>query len=121
MLHPSHNLLSKIRKPLQLVIHSAVVLVLVGNFWVTASCSKRGDNEQSSIAAQTSGPKWEGHLIRRPGNTPEDAKVYLVKDGKKHWVVSGDWLKQNGYKFPEDVQIISAGELAQLPEGEPYQ
>lgn len=61
---------------------------------------------------------WEGQLIRRPGPTPEDGKIFLVKDGERHWVMSGDWLKLHGYRLPDDVRVISASELAQMPEGE---
>src|SRR3954447_26772773 len=61
--------------------------------------------------------KWNGKLVRRPGSTSEDAKVYLVRDGQKHWVLSSAWMKRNGYKWPDDVNQISAEDLAQIPTG----
>lgn len=76
-----------------------------------ASCSPSSGPAPAAVSG------WEGHLVRRPGGTPEDGKVYLVKDGKKHWVVSADWLKEHGYNFPGDVTVISAQELAQIPDG----
>jgi hypothetical protein len=102
----------------------AVLPVLAGIVFLTISCSRPGTDEhsaQNSAAAQLQASKWEGQLIRRPGSTAEDGKVYLVKEGKKHWVVTADWLKAHGYKFPEDVHVISAEDLGQVPEGEAVQ
>ena len=65
--------------------------------------------------------KWEGKLVRRPGTTDEDGKVYLVQGGKRRWVVSSAWLKAHGFRFPEDVSIIPAEELAAIPVGEVIQ
>jgi hypothetical protein len=101
-----------------------VLLVLAGIVFLMASCSRPGADEhppQNSVANQPQASKWEGKLIRRPGPTVEDSKVYLVKDGKKHWVVTPDWLKANGYKFPDDVHVISADDLSQVPDGEAVQ
>ena len=42
----------------------------------------------------------------------------MVKGGTKHWVVSGEWLKTHGYKFPEDVKVISTEELDAIPVGD---
>jgi hypothetical protein len=65
---------------------------------------------------------WEGSLIRRPGDgTADGEKVYLVRNGKKCWVVSAEWLGSHGYRFPEDVKVVSAKELAGIPPGEPLQ
>lgn len=84
-------------------------------------CSQCVEPVQSNSAAQVPALKWEGRLIRRPGASVEDGKVYLVKDGIKHWVVSAHWLKQHGYNFPADVQLVSAQDLATIPEGNPIQ
>jgi hypothetical protein len=61
--------------------------------------------------------KYDKKLVRRPGSTPEDGKVYVVKDGKKFWVLSGEWMKKNGYKWPDDVMEISASDLDSIPLG----
>ena len=95
----------------------AVALLLGG-------CSDSATKEKlarESAVIQPTISKWEGQLVRRPGTAPEDGKVFLVKDGKKHWVITGDWLKLHGYKFPDDVHVISAAELAQIPEAEVIQ
>jgi hypothetical protein len=71
-----------------------------------------------SVSAAT---KYEKKLIRRPGSSPEDGKVYVVRDGRKSWVLSGDWMKKNGYKWPDDVMEIPASDLDSIPLGEPIQ
>lgn len=64
---------------------------------------------------------YEGHLVRRPGSTPEDAKVYVVQNGQRRWVTSVDEIRKLGYKWPGDVKEIPAAELEAIPSGEPIQ
>lgn len=66
-------------------------------------------------------PSFEHRMIRRTGNTPEDAKVYVVEGGKKHWVVNATWFATHGYHFPGDVQVIPVGDFAAIPTGDPIQ
>jgi hypothetical protein len=56
-------------------------------------------------------------LARRPGSTPEDEKVYIVKDGVKHWVPDRQWIIENGFRWPGDVKVIPARELDAIPTG----
>jgi len=63
----------------------------------------------------------DGQLVRRPGSSIEDSKIYLVRGGEKHWVVDGHWLTSHGYKWPEDIHTIPAADLAPIPEGAPIQ
>ena len=65
--------------------------------------------------------RYENKLIRRPGATPEDGKVYVVKEGKKRWVVNASWFPAHGFTFPGDVQEISVAEFDSIPTGEPIQ
>jgi hypothetical protein len=58
-----------------------------------------------------------GWLARRPGSTPEDEKVYIVKDGVKHWVPDRQWIIENGFRWPGDVKVIPARELDAIPTG----
>jgi SAM-dependent methyltransferase len=62
---------------------------------------------------------YEGKLVRRAGDTPEDVKVYLVRGGRKHWVISGGWVIANGFRWPEDVNIIPSADLLRIPTGDP--
>lgn len=63
---------------------------------------------------------YEGQLVRRPGNTPEDIKVYIVRNGVKHWITDKRWIVQNGFRWPEDVKVIPAEDLDPIPNGEPF-
>jgi 2-polyprenyl-3-methyl-5-hydroxy-6-metoxy-1,4-benzoquinol methylase len=54
---------------------------------------------------------FEGCLVRRPGETYEDIKVYFVENGRKRWVTTADWIIAKGMKWPTDVRFITAEEL----------
>ena len=75
------------------------------------------------VATATPAPvsQYEKKLVRRPGKGVEDGKVYVVQNGKKRWVVNASWFAANGYKFPAEVNEISAAELDAIPTGEPIQ
>jgi hypothetical protein len=84
--------------------------------------------ESSSTPVQTSASTsaagagvYEGKLVRRPGTTPEDGKVYLIEKGKKRWVIDSRWLSSHGFRFPEDVNEIPAAALDAIPGGDPIQ
>jgi hypothetical protein len=100
---------------------SAVAFSLIIGFGIVG-CSppdtaKKSETKMASPNDAAS--KWEGSLIKRPaGPTAEDAKVYLVRGGKRCWVLSGDWIRSHGYKWPDDVKEIPADELASIPLGE---
>jgi len=47
----------------------------------------------------------------------EDAKVYLLAGGKKHWIPSLAVFNKHGYKWPS-VIIVNATEKDAIPEGE---
>src|SRR5271169_2702291 len=95
--------------------------VMLGMFVICAGCSKTETKADTPIQSGSAPvAKWEGKLVRRPGNSSEDSKIYLVQGGKKHWVVSPAWLEQRGYKLG-DTSLISPEELASIPTGEPFQ
>ena len=101
-----------------------VFMALVSIAAISGGCSKSETTAKTSKQGVTAGApisKWEGKLVRRPGTTTEDGKVYVVQGGKKRWVAAGVWLKEHGYKFPEDVSVISAEELASIPKGDVIQ
>jgi hypothetical protein len=62
--------------------------------------------------------QYDGEMIRLSGSTPEEEKVYLVRNGKRHWITSPDWLGQNGRKWTE-VRIVSTRDLNAIPLGPP--
>lgn len=96
------------------------ILIFTAILFINEGCSRpaaNNESSQTSVITQSLTSKWEGRLVRRPGSTAEDQKIYLVKNGKKCWVTSGEWLRQHAYRFPDDVKVISEEELAQIPEG----
>jgi len=62
---------------------------------------------------------FSGCLVRRPGENPEDQKVYYVENGRKRWVTTAEWIVAKGMRWPEDVQLITAEELDAILLGPP--
>ena len=60
-----------------------------------------------------------GCLVRRPGETPEDQKVYYVENGRKRWVTTAEWIIAKGMRWPDDVQLVTAEELDAILTGPP--
>ena len=61
---------------------------------------------------------YEGKLVRRRGVTAEDQKVYIVRDGAKHWITDGRWILANGFRWPNDVHVITPAEFDRIPLGD---
>ena len=103
--------------------HAAILAwISVGMFAAGSGCSMKPEAVESK---QPGGPnaaaRYERQLVRRAGSTPEDEKVYVVEYGKRRWIVNSDWIRQHGYKWPEDVRMIRSAELDAIPLGEPIQ
>jgi len=62
---------------------------------------------------------FEGCLVRRPGDSPEDQKVYFVENGRKRWVTTAEWIISKGMNWPDDVQMITPEELDGILPGPP--
>ena len=66
------------------------------------------------------GAAWENKLVRRPGDTPEDGKIYVVKNGTRHWILHAAWIGAHASELSgTGVQAISAAELEKIPLGDP--
>ncbi|MBK9441211.1 MAG: hypothetical protein IPN53_07810 [Comamonadaceae bacterium] len=60
--------------------------------------------------------KYEGKIVRQPpANRGKDDGWYLVKNGKRQWIVDGSWLEKNGYKANAVIEI-STTEFSAIPE-----
>ena len=114
------------RTPVAVVFMAAMAL----SAWGCGSSNDAGKAAVpvSSPAAVVAAPAdnstaaaYENKLVRRPGPTAEDAKVYLVQAGKKRWVVNASWLASHGYHFPADVTEIPAPALDAIPAGDAIQ
>lgn len=88
--------------------------------WPGCSSPPPSPGVQARAQTQAVSP-YENLIVKRPGTSSEDGKVYLVREGKKRWVVNAAWFAANGYRFPEDVREIPAAELDAIPAGEPIQ
>ena len=84
--------------------------------WDSANQQAVSSEKVTRQAFKTS---FEGCLVRRPGETPEDHKVYFVENGRKRWVTTADWIVAKGMKWPSDVQLITAAELDAILPGPP--
>ncbi len=62
---------------------------------------------------------WEGKLIQGPGTSPEAQKVYLVRQGRRHWVAHAQWIVAHGYKWPGDVNFVTTSDMDAIPLAEP--
>ncbi len=61
----------------------------------------------TAASVRSSVPVWqfEGKLVCSSGTSAEDQKVYLIRGGLKHWVISAEWLKQNGMRIEDTIQL----------------
>lgn len=93
------------------ILSSTVALNRIWHTYYVPSSSQPGNVHPSP---------YEGQLVRRPGNAPEDIMVYIIRDGKKHWITDKRWIIQNGFRWPEDVKVIPQTDLDPIPSGEPF-
>jgi hypothetical protein len=80
------------------------------------------DEELAAIplGAPLPAPNYEGQLVKGQGSSAEDGKVYLVRNGERHWIIDGRWITSHGYRWP-DVHVIPGADLTPIPEGAPIQ
>ncbi len=92
----------------------AVALALLAVF----GCSRNAEHPPTDKS--TAASKYEGKLIRIENGTGlEGAKVHFVKDGRRQWVASSEWITNHGFQLPQDVTPVSREVLESIPEGPP--
>ena len=74
---------------------------------------------RASRRAMASLTPLEGKLVKASKLTGrnEDARVFYIDRGVKHWVTSAEWITTRGLRFPEDLLVVRAQDLAAVPEG----
>jgi hypothetical protein len=95
-----------------------------GAMMALLSCSSQKEPSPApgaEAAPAALSPQYEGKLVRRPGSSSEDGKVYVVQQGKKRWIVDASWCLGHGCRIPEDVTEIPADVFAAIPTGDPIQ
>jgi uncharacterized membrane protein len=60
---------------------------------------------------------YENKLIRRTGSTPEDGKVFVVRGGKRHWIIFSSWIVKHGYRWPGELLTLPPEQFNAIPEG----
>jgi ABC-type polysaccharide/polyol phosphate transport system ATPase subunit len=58
-------------------------------------------------------------VVRGDGSILDEQRLFLIRDGRKHWIEHPDWLKVAGVKWPDDVTFLPPGTLHNIPDGEP--
>ena len=117
----SKQTIQRYRKAFAVLFMIGVGLFAYGCSSNSSSPVPTGSAPASQAPPQASGSAYENKLVRRPGSSAEDGKVYVVQGGKKRWVVNASWFGGHGFKFPDDVHEISAAELDAIPTGDPIQ
>ena len=100
------------------------ILVFTGMLiFVESGCSSDapGPKTESPQAHTAPVSPLENKMIRRPGKTPEDSKVYVVQGGQKHWVVNAAWFSAHGFRFTAVVTEVTPSVFDSIPTGEPIQ
>jgi uncharacterized membrane protein len=59
---------------------------------------------------------YENKLVKRNGSTPEDGKIFVVRGGRRHWIIFGSWVPKHGYRW-DDLQILTPEQFNTIPEG----
>ena len=61
--------------------------------------------------------EYNNQLVRATGVTGPDDKVFLLHDGRRQWVKNAGWITKHGYRWPDDVKMISTAQMQSIPEG----
>ena len=74
---------------------------------------------RASRKAMASMTPLEGKLVKvsKLIGMSEDARVFCIDRGVKHWVTSAEWITTRGLRFPEDLLLVPPQDLAAVPEG----
>ena len=85
----------------------------------TWDCIQQKSAYSERIPKQAFKMSFAGCLVRRPGESDEDHKVYYIENGRKRWVTTSESIIANGFRWPADVQFVTAEELDAILPGPP--
>jgi ABC-2 type transport system ATP-binding protein len=57
-------------------------------------------------------------VVRGDGSVLDEQRLFLIRDGRKHWIAHPDWLVQAGIVWPDDVVFLPPGTVQNIPSGE---
>jgi SAM-dependent methyltransferase len=74
---------------------------------IMCAVKPRSEHETASASLRYSGqlPNFDGRLVRASGPEMEGRKVYLVRNGRKHWVRTFDWLHEHGMQIEQTIPV----------------
>ncbi len=58
-------------------------------------------------------------VFRGNGTTFEEQKIFIIRQGRKHWIMDSNYLARNGIDWPSDCTFVEGGVMENVPEGEP--
>ncbi len=53
-------------------------------------------------------PPLEGRLVSTSGSSADERKVHYIHGGRRHWVVSTNWLEKRGLALSDTLQVDSS-------------
>lgn len=56
-------------------------------------------------------------VVRGTSQTEQGMKVFLIRDGRRHWVTTQEWYEKTGYAW-EDIIHVDDAVILEVPEGE---
>jgi ABC-type polysaccharide/polyol phosphate transport system ATPase subunit len=68
------------------------------------------------IAVAQRNPRGE-IVVRGTSPTDQGRKVFLIRDGQRHWVTTQDWYAKTGYGW-DDIVHVDDTAILEVPEGE---
>ena len=58
-------------------------------------------------------------VVRGDGSVLDEQRLFLIRDGHKHWIAEPEWLLRAGVRWPDDVTFLPAGTVQNIPDGDP--
>jgi ABC-2 type transport system ATP-binding protein len=58
-------------------------------------------------------------VVRGDGSNAEEQGIFLIRDGRKHWIAERAWLDAAGVRWPDDVVFLPNGAIQGIPDGDP--
>src|SRR5271166_2725596 len=82
--------------------------------WLLSKLEANPSIANGSRVAVAEEPVSGGGVLIQSRTGGYKQRVYYAKDGKRHWVPDPLWATQNGFRFPDDVQLVSDEHIAGL-------
>ena len=88
----------------------------VGRYLATIPSGAEIERGEELIAIAQRAPRGE-IVVRGTSPTDQGRKVFLIRDGRRHWVTSQEWYAKCGYGW-DDIVHVEDTAILEVPEGE---